>query len=364
MRVDREDQHLDRVQAVVEGNGTDAEGSIAASWKRSAIDFGVDPASNDSPRILSTGELKDYRERAEAITFTAREELDQLYRISSPAGYVALLSNEHGVVVDHRVEEAPSSRSANWGNLIGGVWSEEAEGTNGTGTCVVERRPITIHQSQHFRSRYIGSSCSAAPIFGVHDELIGVLDISSIDPKLSEHAHNLAGTLVNELARSIEERVFRERFRRHWIVAIAFPQAAVRTALLAVDNDRQIVGMDHNARASFARTIPPLDTGAGFWTLFERDDRIFRSKDGDGDFVARLTLIGGAQTLPALITPPESSAAIWRNAESAWLHCRPRRGDLTNIPHTVAPAQWRGGLPPRVLGRVQEYIDSHLSEDS
>jgi AraC-like DNA-binding protein len=362
MREERADQHLDRVQAVVEGSGTCAVGSIAASWKRSAIDFGIDPASNDSPRILTTGELKDHQERAKAITFTAREELDQLFRISSPAGYVALLSNEHGIVVDHRVEEAPPSRFANWGNSIGGIWSEEAEGTNGTGTCVVERRPITIHQSQHFRSRHIGASCSAAPIFGVHDELIGVLDISSIDPKLSEHAHNLAGTLVNESARSIEERVFREQFRQHWIVAIAFPQAAVRTALIAVDKDRQIVGVDHNARASFARTVPPLDTGAGFWTLFERDDRIFRSKDGDGDFVAQLTLICGAQTLPALITPPESSAAIWRNAESAWLHCRPRR-HLINIPHTAAPAQWRGGLPPRVLGRVREYIDSHLSED-
>src|SRR4029077_6815879 len=135
-----------------------------------------------------TGELKDHRERAKGITFTAREELDQLFRISSPAGYVALLSNAHGIVVDHRVEEAPSSRFANWGNSIGGVWSEEAEGTNGTGTCVLERRPVTIHRSQHFRSRHIASSCSAAPIFGVDDELMGVLDISSTDPKLSEHA--------------------------------------------------------------------------------------------------------------------------------------------------------------------------------
>jgi len=363
MPVERANQHLDRVQAVVEGNGTCAKGSVAASWKRSAIDLGVDPASNESPRILTTGELKDHRERAKGIIFTAREELDQLFRISGPAGYVTLMSNEHGVVIDHRVDEAPSSRFANWGNLIGGVWSEEAEGTNGTGTCIVERRPTTIHQSQHFRSRHIGSSCSAAPIFGVHDELIGVLDISSVDPMLSEHAHNLAGTLVIESARSIEERIFREQFRRHWMIAITVPQAAVRTALMAVDEDRQIVGVDHNARASFERTIPPLDTGAGFWTLFERDDRIFRSKVGDADFEDQLTLTGGTETFPALITPPESSAAIWRNAESAWLHCRPRRGHLTNMPHTVAPPQWRCGLPPRVLRRVQEYIESHLSED-
>ncbi len=363
MLAKRASRHLERVQAVVEGNGTCAEGAIAASWKRSAIDFGVDPASNDSPRILTTAELKDHRERAEAITFTAREELDQLYRISGPAGYVVLMSNERGVVIDHRVDEAPSPRIANWGNSIGGVWSEEAEGTNGTGTCVVERRPITIHQSQHFRSRHIGSSCSAAPIFGVNDELIGVLDISSIDPTLSEHAHNLAGTLVIESARSIEERCFREQFRRHWIVAIAFPQAGFGAALMAVDKYRKIVGMDHNARVSIARTIPALDPGAGFWTLFERDDRIFRAKEGDGDFGARLTLIGGADTLPALVTPPESSAAIWRTAESAWLHCRPRRGHLTSMPRAVVPPQWRGGLPPRVLRRVKEYIDSHLGED-
>jgi len=363
MLVERVNQHLERVQAAVEDNGTCAEGSISASWKRSAIDFGVDPASNDLPRILTAAELKGHRERATGLIVTAREDLDQLFRISWPAGYVVLMSNEHGVVIDHRVDEAPSSRFANWGNLIGGVWSEETEGTNGTGTCVVERRPITIHQSQHFRASHIGSSCSAAPIFGIHDELIGVLDISSTNPMLSEHAHNLAGVLVIESARSIEERNFREQFRRHWIVAIAFPPAPVRTALMAVDKDRQIVGMDHDARASFVRTNPSLDTGAGFWTLFERDDWIFRPKDGDGDFGARLTLIGGAETLPALITPPESSAAIWRNAESAWLHCRPRRGHLTNLPHTVVPSQWRGGLPPRMLRRVQEYVDSHLSEN-
>jgi AraC-like DNA-binding protein len=360
---ERADQHLDRVQAVVEGDTASAEGPIAASWKRSAIDFGVDPASNDAPRILTAGELKDHQERAQGIIFTAREELDQLFRISRPAGYVVLMSNEHGVVVDHRVEEEPSSRYANWGNLIGGVWSEEMEGTNGTGTCVIERRPITIHQSQHFRSRHIGSSCSAAPIFGVHDELIGALDISSIDPTLSEHAHNLAGALVTESARSIEERNFREQFRRHWIVAIAFPEALAGTALIAVDKDRRIVGADHTARAAIARTIRPLDTGAGFWTLFERDERIFRAQAGDGDFVARLTLIGGAETVPALITPPDASTAIWRNAESAWLHCRPRRGLLTNMPHAIAAPRWRGGLPPRVLRRVQEYIDSHLGEN-
>src|SRR5262249_2553456 len=154
-----------------------------------------------SPRILTAGELNDHQEQTQAVVAAAREELDQLFRISRPAGYVVLMSNEHGVLVDHRLEEA-SSRVAGWGNMKGGVWSEEAEGTNGTGTCLLERRPITIHRAEHFRFQHIGSSCSAAPIFGGDDELVGVLDISSTDPDLSENAHKLAGALVTESARS------------------------------------------------------------------------------------------------------------------------------------------------------------------
>src|SRR5215472_16396517 len=106
--MERSDDHLDRVQAVVEGDGIGTEDSISASWKRSANDFGIDPASKDAPRILTAGELKEHRERAQETTLTAREELDQLFRISWPAGYVVLLSNEHGIVVDHRIEGPPS----------------------------------------------------------------------------------------------------------------------------------------------------------------------------------------------------------------------------------------------------------------
>ncbi len=363
MRKDRGNHHLDRVQAVLEGGGTRAEDAISASWKRSAIEFGVDPASNEVPRILTVGELKDHQEKAQGLAFTAREELDQLFRISRPAGYVALMSNAHGVVIDHRVEEEPSPRRAGWGNMVGGFWSEAAEGTNGTGTCIAERRSITIHRSEHFRFRHIGSSCSAAPIFDVDGELIGALDISSTDPTLSDKAHKLAGALVSEAARSIEERHFRERFRRHWIVAIACARAPGRVALMAVDKDRWIVGMDHNARDGWARANPPPGIVAGFWTLFERDDRIFRPRNGADDFGVRLTAVGGTETVPALITPPEPSAAIWRNAGSMWFHCRPRRGPLIDVPHAPAGHRSSGGLPPRVLRRVKEYIDSHLGED-
>src|SRR5260370_6711875 len=118
-----------------------------------------------------------------------------------------------------------------WGTWLGGVWAEEIEGTNGIGTCIAEERPVTVHRTQHFRSRHMNLSCSGAPIFGVDGRLLAVLDISAIDPQLSERAHALTGALTVNSARAIEERFFREHFRHHLLLAIP-PPAQDPAALL------------------------------------------------------------------------------------------------------------------------------------
>jgi AraC-like DNA-binding protein len=358
----RASQHLDRVYAAVEDHGSRAVGAISDSWRRSAAEFGVDPRSDEPPRILTTGELRDYREKVETIIGAAREELDHLYRIVSRLRYVVLLTNDRGVVIEHRGNPAEAAEFAYWGTWIGGVWSEEVEGTNGIGTCIAEQRPVTVHQTEHFRARHISLSCSGAPMFGGDGELIGVLDISSIHPGLSEHAHALAGSLVVESARAIEERHFRERFRRHWIVAVPMSDGIAGTVLLAVDRDQQIIGADRNARGSLLRTKNTSQSGVGFWTLFERDGRIFPGKNADGDFNVMLTRVNDMEAVPALVTPPESPAAIWRNSESASLHSRPRINPLTGGRRTMGDHHLSGGLPPRALRRVREHVASHLNE--
>src|SRR5271166_3430386 len=328
-------RHLAQVYAVEDSREAHTEGPVSASWKRSATDYKVNPASDDRPRILTADELRDYRERVEKLIIAAREELDDLYRIVWRARYVVLLSDEHGVTIDHRGEPAESSRYAYWGTWSGGVWSEEAEGTNGIGTCIAEKRPITIHQAQHFRSRHISLSCSVAPIFGIRGELIGALDISSIDPELSERSQLLAEALVIEKARAIQERYFREQFRRNWIVAVAVPDATEGAILLAVSKDQQIVGADQNARDWLAGCNAAADCALCFWALFERDDRVFRGNHLGGVVSVQLLPVGRTEASSALITPPEAPAAIWRAAESARLHCRSRLNIVRNTQQTV-----------------------------
>ena len=98
------------------------------------------------------------------------------------AGYTIPFSDTAGVAIEHRGEATRRASSNTGGTWLGGVWAEEIEGTNGIGTCIAEQRPVTVHRSQHFRSRHMNLSCSGAPIFGVDGRLLAVLSVSAIDP--------------------------------------------------------------------------------------------------------------------------------------------------------------------------------------
>src|SRR6202030_2709360 len=236
-------RHAEDVYSVAQGNpppiGIE---QVSASWRRSATEHGVDPLNSEAPRILLPNELKDFREPLDELIFSAQEEIDRLYRVVREAGYTVLLCDTAGVAVEHRGDDADASRFRYWGTWLGGVWAEAIEGPNGIGTCIAEERAVTVHRGQHFRSRHLNLSCSGAPIFGVDGRLLAVLDISAIDPRLSERAHALTGALTVNSARAIEERFFREHFRHHWLIAIAPPGKDAAGMLLAVDGDQRVAG--------------------------------------------------------------------------------------------------------------------------
>ena len=355
-------QHAEDVYSVAQGNpppiGIE---QVSASWRRSATEHGVDPLNSEAPRILLPNELKDFREPLDELIFSAQEEIDRLYRVVREAGYTVLLCDTAGVAVEHRGDNADASRFRYWGTWLGGVWSEAIEGTNGIGTCIAEERPVTVHRSQHFRSRHIDLSCSAAPVFGVDGKLMAVLDVSAIDPQLSERAHALTGALTATAARAIASRLFRERFRRDWIVAVSPLEDGEPGMLLAVDGNQRIVGANRAARTSLLLDDQKLRTGISLWGFFERDLGLFRRKD-IADVATRLTIAGSSETWPALVTPPENTLDARRSRTSAALHTRPRLNVLASRRQRAPAAQARGGLPPGAMRRVREYVDAHLGE--
>jgi transcriptional regulator of acetoin/glycerol metabolism len=355
-------RHAEQVYRVAQGHALEfGVSEVATSWQRSANKHGIDPDSTEAPRILTSGELKELREPLGSLVHSAQEEIDRLYKVVRDAGYTLLLCDTAGTAVEHRGEDADASQFKYWGTWLGGVWSEATEGTNGIGTCIVEERPVTVHRGQHYRARHINLSCSAAPIFDPDGRLTAVLDVSAIDPTRSERAHALTGALTQSSARVIEERFFREAYRREWIVAVAPPEDDAPGMLLAVDGNQYVVGANRAARTSLLLDDRGLREGTSLWSIFERDPLLFRHKDST-DFPARLIIARSDETWPALVTPPERVSGASQSATSAVLHTRPRMDLLASIRQLMPVPQARGGLPPGALRRVREHVETHIGK--
>src|SRR5205823_11869813 len=83
--------HAQHVYSIAEGAAPlPGVEDVSSSWQRSATKYGVDPADNKAPRILTSGELKHVREPLDKLIFSAQEEIDQLYKVVREAGYVVL----------------------------------------------------------------------------------------------------------------------------------------------------------------------------------------------------------------------------------------------------------------------------------
>ena len=244
---------------------------------------------------------------------------------------------------------------------LGGVWSEAVEGTNGIGTCIADRCAVSVHQTQHFRSRHAGLSCSGAPVFDADARLVAVLDVSSVDPQLSAQAHALTLPLVVNSARQIEERLFRERFCNYWVIALA-SEADQSGALLAVDKEHRVIGADRFARNLFALDQRALEAGTGVWTIFSRDSAVLR-RGVRSDYPVWLACVQGGETFFALVSPPVAASRAGLGKLDSTLLLQPRIALLEDLRRNYTPDVRRGGLSPGALRRVRDHIAAHFHEN-
>src|SRR3989344_4527249 len=201
-------QVLQAVQGTVASHSPVADLSITRSWRRCLDQYQLDPASRRAPNVVEQARLQDHRAPLEHIIAVAHWQMNSLHQQLGRDGHVVLLTDARGVAIDsvfNESERADAQRSGLW---LGSVWSEDCEGTNGVGTCLVERQHVTIRRDEHFRGKHVGLTCSASPIFDAGGELLAVLNLSSARDDHSLQQHFQAMALTNLSAKLIENCFF------------------------------------------------------------------------------------------------------------------------------------------------------------
>ncbi len=323
MHNDHFSRHAQQVLTVTRGQdlaqGPGSDPSIARSWLRCLEDYHLDPALSIAPTVLEHGRLLESRERLQQVLSIAGSEMNSLHQQLSGAGHAVLLTDARGVILN--CVTAPSERKIfeRAGLWLGADWSEACEGTNGIGTCLVERQSLTIHRDEHFRGRHTGLTCSASPVFDPQGELLAVLDVSSAREAVSRQSQFHTMALVNLSAKMIESCYFLRHFENHWLLRFHLQAESVglfSEGLLAFDGEGRICAVNQSAlnllgqarggllgqpvEAFFECTLDQLlgrasANATASWPL--------RTRDGRSLFAV---LRGQARRAPPLMAKPEA----------------------------------------------------------
>jgi len=361
-----ESRHLALIESVAQGRvPTVAQGrvptkdieEVSSSWQRCASELLINPESHAGPHVATESELRIFREPLTRAIISSQEEIDRLFGIVRQEGYVVLLCNSEGVAIHHRGHEARDEEFKKRGIWLGGVFSEQIEGTNGIGTCIAEQRPILVHREQHFRTRYIDLSCATAPIFDRKGKIMLALNCCTVS---RGSAHRLALAAAKVAAHAVEERLFREFFGNVWTIAAVPSDRSHPALLLAVDSDLRILGADRAARMLFGLDDDRLNRGVLLSAIFEYDRSAFRCNQGQD--VPACFSGEDAEEWHVLITPPLCGWRAGCYPAEVGIHSRPRISILHDVPLPEPAPEMRGGLPPVRTQRICEYIASNLGQ--
>ena len=243
-------QVLQAVQGTHATHGPIADLAITRSWRRCLDQYQLDPASRRAPNVVEHPRLQDHRAPLEHIIAVAHWQMSNLHQQLGRDGHVVLLTDARGVAIDSVFNESERTEVQRSGLWLGSVWSEDCEGTNGVGTCLVERKHVTIRRDEHFRGKHVGLTCSASPIFDASGELLAVLNLSSVRDDHSLQQHFQAMALTNLSAKLIESCFFLGHDPQRYLLRL-HPEAGfvgmLGEGLLSFDENASICSVNNAA---------------------------------------------------------------------------------------------------------------------
>ena len=152
---------------------------ILNSWRRCNV-LRVNPARRYAPlAVARESQLQNIREANEILVRATRSVMAHLTDFLAASGYVVVLSDARGRLLDVVGDATIRRRLARIDFVPGGDWSEAAAGTNAIGTALADGHGVQLMAAEHYCDGWQDLTCTAAPIrHPFTGEVIGILDVT------------------------------------------------------------------------------------------------------------------------------------------------------------------------------------------
>ena len=178
---------------------------IFQSWQRSNT-VGVKPEQFAAPVLENRLPVnKSAHDNAELRRATLAS-LNQIGALLSGAEAMLILTDRNGVILDTVGDTSTLTKASKINLTVGGVWSEDAAGTNGIGTALYMGAPVYVHGDEHFCEGMKAWSCAAAPIRDPVDQtIIGIINLSGLTTIFQKHNAAFAATAARDIEVAIAQ---------------------------------------------------------------------------------------------------------------------------------------------------------------
>ena len=200
------------------------------------------------------------------------------------AGFAVNIADKEGYIL-HIIGDKPILETLSAGNCCPGYrWTEKDVGTSVLSLALERKIPVQINDDEHFCRRGHGHTCSAAPVFGMNNELIGVISMSGDADYV--HPHTLG--MVITAARAIEnqlriQKTSKElRLQNNYMLAII---DSIDSGVLAIDKNG-IINKINNQGKKILQWKDPLD-GTALFEVFGKQFSIDAMMQPEFEFLDR-----------------------------------------------------------------------------
>lgn len=195
-----------------ENISTPYESMIVKEWNR-CRNLNVNVSMNRGV-LLSANVYESIRVNQRELLEKALPVLKNVSHFLTGVPIILILADSQGNILQILGDKKVRKEAVDFNIVEGSAWREELAGNNGLGTAIHRKTPVHVFAAEHFCEGWHTWTCAATPILNPFtDEVIGVVDFTTLEKDYREEALSLSFSLASQIATELKMELEIERIQ-------------------------------------------------------------------------------------------------------------------------------------------------------